>query len=125
MAENDVFDNMPEERLAKTGFQLAFVNRAVAATKAAAAAAEGAGRKVREVELMANAMKEQLRALTEAVSRIESVVTSSKSKAAEEQSEGSKANVNRREARKELGRRERRIRAAVRIRSDLYAETFV
>ncbi|GAQ82901.1 hypothetical protein KFL_001280210 [Klebsormidium nitens] len=86
---------------------------AAEATKAAAAAAEGAGRKVREVELMANAMKEQLRALTEAVSRIESVVTSPKSKGAEEQSEASRANTKGREARKEMGRKERRIRAAV------------
>jgi hypothetical protein len=86
---------------------------AVAATKAAAAAAEGAGKRVREVEAMANAMKEQLRALTEAVTRIETVVTASKKSAPEESRSEASTVQKERQSRKEMGRKERRIWAAV------------
>jgi hypothetical protein len=87
---------------------------AVAATKAAAAAAAGAGR-VREVEAMATAMQEQLRALTEAVTRIESVVTASKKSAPEEsrREDSTLRKEKERQLRKEMGRKERRIWAAV------------
>lgn len=88
---------------------------AVAATKAAAAAAAGAGKRVREVEAMATAMQEQLRALTEAVTRIETVVTASKKSAPEEsrREDLTLRKEKERQLRKEMGRKERRISAAV------------